>query len=108
MKNLVSSIQADVEALIAARGSDPEREALYLARVRDGLALLSSQPPTLPAEPPPGLLFSMASRLYHDFGLDENEDSPIPSGFSPQRRERVLTDMRRLYDEVAGQGFFKW
>lgn len=64
--------------------------------------------PNLPKVPPPGLLWSMALRLRHDFGVDADDTSPMASGFTPEEREVVLRDMRRLYDEVAGSGFFNW
>lgn len=64
--------------------------------------------PNLPKDPPPGLLWSMALRLRHDFGIDADDTSPMACGFTPEEREAMLRDMRRLYDEVAGSGFFQW
>lgn len=51
----------------------------------------------LPAEPPPGLLNSMALRYRHDFGL-----------LSTEVQDSILRDMRRLYEEVSGHGFYRW
>lgn len=63
----------------------------------------------IPKEPPPGLLASMAMRYRHDFGIDATEnDGPISVGVTPREREIILSQMRKLYDEVAGTGFFKW
>lgn len=62
----------------------------------------------LPKDPPPGLLNSMAMRLRHDFGIDADDNSPMSSGFTEQEREVILNDMRKLYEEVSGHGFFKW
>lgn len=62
----------------------------------------------LPKEPPPGLLWSMAMRLRHDFGLDADGSNPMTSGCTEREREVILSDMRKLYDEVAGNGFFDW
>jgi len=64
--------------------------------------------PNLPPEPPPGLLYSMALRLHHDFGIDKVEGEVNFCGFTPREREVVLQDMRRLYEEVSGHGFFNW
>ena len=62
----------------------------------------------LPKEPPAGLLWSMAMRLRHDFGLDADDNSPMACGFTPAEREVMLADMRKLYEEVSGHGFFRW
>lgn len=48
-------------------------------------------------EPPAGLLASMATRYRHDFGL-----------LSAEEQEALLRIMRQLYEEVAGQGFYRW
>ena len=68
--------------------------------------IMSSFP--LPKEPPPGLLESMATRLRHDFGLDADDTSPMASGFTEREREILLNDMRKVYEEVSGHGFYKW
>ena len=62
----------------------------------------------LPKEPPHGLLWSMAMRMHHDFGIDADDTSPMASGWTHAEREVVLQDMRRLYEEVSGHGFFTW
>lgn len=63
----------------------------------------------LPKEPPPGLLVSMAMRYRHDFGLNaEDDDGPIAVGVTPKQREAILSMMRKYYDEVAGNGFYRW
>jgi len=80
--------------------SDEQRRAYSQA-----LALRLNQ---LPKEPPPGLLWSMAMRLHHNFGIDADDSSPMSGGWTERDRERVLVDMRRLYDEVAGHGFYQW
>lgn len=51
---------------------------------------------TLPDEPDRALLCSMAVCLNHGFGL-------LPAA----TRSRVLDDMRKLYDEVAGRGYYQ-
>jgi len=50
----------------------------------------------LPDEPDRALLCSMAICLNHGFGL-----LPAPA------RRRMLDDMRKLFDEVAGRGYFR-
>ena len=62
----------------------------------------------LPVEPPAALLVSMARLLRHDFGLDANDNNLLALGFTTEQRESMLMDMRRLYDEIAGRGRFKW
>lgn len=59
----------------------------------------------LPEEPPVGLLESMATCYDHSFGLQ--------SGFETEeqyheRRKRILYEMKKYYDEVAGYGYFKY
>lgn len=61
------------------------------------LAYLRQHPAAaLPDEPDRALLCSMAVCLNHGFGL-----LPAPA------RSRMLGDMRKLYDEVAGRGYFR-
>lgn len=71
---------------------------------------MSSAPPNpLPKEPPRELLVSMAMRLRHDFGMDRIEMFPGHyMGLSPEERREILVDMERLYEEVAGHGFYRW
>lgn len=47
-------------------------------------------------EPDPALLVSMATCLNHGFGLLETS-----------RQESILHDMRKLWDEVQGRGYYK-
>ena len=65
----------------------------------------------LPEEPPIGLLESMATCLDHSFGLWESY-SEYPEDHimhkSKRERDNMLNDMRKLYDEVIGQGYYKW
>jgi hypothetical protein len=79
---------------------------------------------TIPIDPPPGLLESMAMRCNHAFGLstgisDEkinamrNSDSVLDKMMGGQymtsrEREALLADMRRCHEEVVGTGFFKY
>ena len=62
----------------------------------------------LPKQPPAGLLHSMAMRMRHDFGLNRDVNQPLSAGMTREEREALLADMARLYEEVAGHGFFKW
>lgn len=66
-------------------------------------------PTGLPEKPVSGLLYSMALRYRHDFGLDKDpEGGPLQCGVTPQEREAILRTMAQLYEEVAGHGFFKY
>ena len=49
----------------------------------------------LPKEPPVELLVSMALRVNHGFGLDDERS-----------KEVQLSDMRKVYEEVSGYGFY--
>lgn len=65
---------------------------------------------SLPKDPPPGLLMSMALRYDHSLGCPGYYDDEIYTcrGIShKQRLEGTLTIMRQLYEEVAGYGFYK-
>lgn len=65
--------------------------------------------PNLPAKPPRELLVSMAMRLDHAFGVDRHEAFPgCWVGYTPEERAIKLLDMERLYEEVAGLGFYRW
>lgn len=59
----------------------------------------------LPSNPPIGLLESMATCKDHGFGLpgigeDEKQHK--------ERQESILYLMKKLYDEVAGQGYYNY
>lgn len=66
----------------------------------------------LPQRPPPGLLMSMAMRHDHAIGAPGYYDQPI---FSRQRggvshKDRLnlcIQEMGKLYEEVAGYGFYR-
>lgn len=65
----------------------------------------------VPLTPPRELLVSMAMRLRHDFGVDlppAADYTPFCGGMTPREREAMLTDMAKLYEEVVGQGFYRW
>jgi hypothetical protein len=70
----------------------------------------------LPKDPPPGLLMSMALRYDHALGCpgyyDEVNRLGGSLGFSTgashsQRLESTLRQMRQLYEEVSGHGFYR-
>ncbi len=52
-----------------------------------------------PVEPPSGLLVSMAICLNHGFGA--------PGYLTDIQKNSMLSDMRKLYDEVVGHGYWK-
>ena len=59
-------------------------------------------------EPPPGLLMSMAIRWDHALGLDGYYDQFGKPGDHKLKLESTLRDMRRLWEEVTGRGFFQY
>jgi len=62
-------------------------------------------------EPPPGLLMSMAIRFDHALGCPGYYDSPLFRGPNQpthaQRLESTLRQMRQLWEEVTGRGFYR-
>lgn len=74
----------------------------------------------VPVIPPTGLLFSMAMRSDHAFGLSGNmsddeieqikKENPICAGqyYTSKERECLLRSMRQLHEEVVGTGFYKY
>jgi len=82
---------------LAATPSDKAKDdqiALLAAEVaRLNAELLKAQPPD---EPDQALLISMACCLNHGFIQDNKE-----------RQESQLYDMRKLWDETAGRGYYK-
>jgi hypothetical protein len=75
-----------------------------LRAVLDGMVLV-------PVAPTPGLLMSMAIRHDHGLGVPGYYDQPLMQranhGVSHARMvECALSDMRKIYEEVVGSGFF--
>jgi len=62
-------------------------------------------------DPPPGLLMSMAIRFDHGLGCPGYYDQPFFSGGDQpthaQRLKSTLGQMRQLWEEVVGQGFYR-
>jgi hypothetical protein len=92
--------------------------ALFVA-FRAGLAQ-GALPARLPATPSPGLLMSMALRHDHALGMPGYYDSPLFSGnvrgnvrtgrdgvSHAMRLQSTLAQMRKLYEEVSGHGFYR-
>ena len=66
----------------------------------------------LPKDAPPGLLMSMAMRFDHALGCPGYYDSELMQavnhGISHARMlESTLSQMRQLYEEVSGHGFYR-
>lgn len=61
----------------------------------------------VPREPPAELIDSMCLRYRHDFGLDKI-DGPISSGATNRERASIRSQMRQLYEEATGQGFYRF
>jgi len=71
--------------------------------IPDGYVLISKTPPE-------ELLISMAVRDDHGLGCPGYYDQAIFSGDGithARRMEIRIADMRKVYEEVAGEGFYK-
>jgi hypothetical protein len=65
---------------------------------------------TIPKNPSPGILMSMALRYDHALGVSGFYDQPLysKSGIShAQRLAGTLVTMRQLYEEVVREGFYQ-
>jgi len=65
---------------------------------------------TIPKEPTPGVLMSMALRYDHALGCPGYYDGDWTktTGIThAQRLESTLSHMRKIYEEVARQGFYQ-
>ncbi len=75
---------------------------------------------TIPIKPSNGLLFSMAMRYDHSFGMDcdltdeeilkERAEGNFFAGNYKTKREKecIISTMRQLHEEVVGTGFYKY
>ncbi len=77
---------------------------------------------TIPTTPPDSLLYSMAMRYNHAFGIrfpdedilkwraSEYFDTQLhgSSVLTTRDREVIIGTMKQLYEEVAGKGFYSW
>lgn len=77
------------------------------------LAAVEAARPKL-TEPPPGLLMSMAIRFDHGLGVPGYYDQLAAMGLTvdarvthKQRLESTIRQMRQLWEEVVGLGFYK-
>ena len=84
---------------LASKWPDPKAEdADSKAVIEAGMTCakrLGADLPGAGTEPAETLLVSMALRLDHGFGLRE-----------PAARQAVLEDMRKVWEEVVGKGFY--
>lgn len=69
---------------------------------------MSDERRLLPKDPPAELLLSMALRFDHGLGLPGYYDSLYGEGEHELRLQSTLAQMRQLYEEVSGYGFFDW
>lgn len=61
-------------------------------------------------QPPPGLLMSMALRFDHALGCPGYYDQPMlggKEGEHARRLESTMREMRKLWEEVTGRGFYR-
>jgi hypothetical protein len=106
----ISSDNFDHDVMLKVGGDfyDDASRLAYSLKLAERLNGSARLPQGLPVEPPAGLLYSMALRYRHDFGLDRDPDQIIGCGCTPDEREATLRVMRQLYEEISGHGFFKW
>ena len=108
---LISSDKFEHDVQLKVTGDfygDADRAA-YSRRLIEQLNQAKTLRMGLPIEPPTHLLYSMAMRYRHDFGLArKEEDGPLACGVTEAEREAILRTMRQLYEEVAGHGFFTY
>ena len=60
---------------------------------------------TIPTTPPDGLLMSMALRTDHALGCPGYYDQ-FEEGLHAKKLRAALDDMRRVYEEIVGGGFY--
>ena len=94
--------QHDRDIMKAIMSLNEEKEKLE--RERDGAVER-----ILPKEPPPGLLMSMAIRFDHALGIPGYYDQPLYAAVTShdQRLRATIGQMRQLYEEVSGHGFYQ-
>lgn len=64
----------------------------------------------VPQEPTPGLLMCMAIRHDHALGCPGYYDQPLFAGQLGSHQKRLdaaLREMKKLHEEVVGQGFYR-
>ncbi len=65
----------------------------------------------IPVKPPLGLLMSMAIRHDHGLAIRGYYDNHLIRGHEPgahaRRVHAAISQMRQVYEEVAGQGFYR-
>jgi hypothetical protein len=108
---LISSDNFDHDAQMKVTGDfyDDKARRAYSNAICNQLNNVKQLPNGLPEAPPASLLYSMAMRYRHDFGLDKAEDAgPLTAGCTEAERQAIITLMRQLYEEVAGHGFYQW
>jgi len=65
---------------------------------------LRQRTPEIPEEPSIGLINSMCFRFAHDFGLPKDA---IGQGFTERERDSLRRQMRQVYEEISGRGFYR-
>jgi hypothetical protein len=78
------------------RVQDYARAAILADRAARAAAPVAGEVSDKPVEPDPALIYSMAMRYRHDFGLLDDRE-----------RDSICTTMRQLWEEVVGLGFYR-
>lgn len=105
MHPLVDQLLQEVDSLLKVY-RNPELLHTQLSKIETLCEQMLTEP-RLPKEPPEGLLRSMALRIRHDFNLEKLDGDPSSSGTTFAVRQAIISDMRRLYDEIRGYGFYR-
>lgn len=108
---IISSDNFDHDVSMNVRGdfANNAHRWAYSIAVCNRLNGAEQLPKGLPEAPPESLLYSMALRYRHDFGLEKPEGAgALQAGCTPSERAAILATMRQLYEEVAGHGFYRW
>lgn len=111
----MGKVDALLEALIAAckKSEGADGEAIRAARqlLVDSLSTMLSEREravVLPREPKPGLLMSMAMRFDHALAMPGYYDVKMFGTVThAQRLQATLSQMRQLYEEASGNGFYR-
>lgn len=77
----------------------------YARREAEGHAMV-----TVPTEPSPGLLASMALRYDHGVFMPADPTSsllPVSEEARARRINSIITTMRQIHEEVVGLGFYR-
>ncbi|KQV66591.1 hypothetical protein [Caulobacter sp. Root343] len=103
-----AAIYSGADAYEATGHCGPEKHVAYYIQPKQDPVTTPAQV-LVPVEPPVELLVSMAIRQDHGLGVPGYYDQPIFGGENighEARMRSAIGDMRKLYEEVVGAGFY--